>query len=203
MTAELDAAVYTLSRTSWADESTVTAESDSFWVHITGDSSAADRIRIAWEHLEAATDLIDENDIGFAFPVQGMLMKHYVSEPVPDWWEETIDHFTQYMIEMYRANGAANPGAKPLLFYYAKRSEYALEYWGAVQAVRAAAIAEEAGDRAEALTQLENAMEQTYNCINTLADVARDQSDRGLIAVLNAYAFRPLLAEYDRLSEDP
>ena len=65
------------------------------------------------------------------------------------------------------------------------------------------AIAEEAGDRDEALAQVEEAMELTYNCINTLADVARDQSDRGLIAVLNAYAFRPLLAEYDRLAEEP
>jgi hypothetical protein len=203
LTAELDTPVHVLSRASWNRESSFDAESVSLWTDITGDASVADRLRIGWDHLEDATDLIDRNDIGFAFPVQGMLMKHFVARPAPEWWQETIDHYTQYMTEMYRAHGAAAPRAKPLLFYYAKRGEYALQYWGAVQAVRAAAIAEDAGDRDEALSQLEEAMELTYNCIDTLADVAQDQSDLGLIAVLNAYAWRPLLAEYDRLSEDP
>jgi hypothetical protein len=46
------------------------------------------------------------------------------------------------------------------------------------------------------------ALESTYNCINTLADVARNQSDRGLIAVLNADAYRPLVAELERLLEE-
>ena len=45
-------------------------------------------------------------------------------------------------------------------------------------------------------------MEQTYNAINTVADVALDQSDRGLVAVLNAYAYQPLLAEYEKLTEE-
>ena len=38
--------------------------------------------------------------------------------------------------------------------------------------------------------------------MTTLADVARDQSDRGLIAVLNAYAYQPLKREYERLVDE-
>ena len=45
------------------------------------------------------------------------------------------------------------------------------------------------------------AAEARYNAINMLSDVARDQSDRGLIAVLNAYEYRPLVAELDKLAE--
>jgi hypothetical protein len=105
------------------------------------------------------------------------------------------------MIELYRANGAIDGDAKPILFYYAKRGEYVLEYLAAVKAVREAALAKKAGDTEMAIEQLEVALEQMYNCINTLSDVARDQSDRGLIAVLNAYAYRPLLAEYERLAD--
>ena len=38
-----------------------------------------------------------------------------------------------------------------------------------------------------------------YNAIDTLSDVVNDHSDRGLIAVLNAYGYRPILAEYEKV----
>ena len=38
--------------------------------------------------------------------------------------------------------------------------------------------------------------------LTTLADVARDQSNRGLIAILNAYAHRPVIAEHERLLDN-
>ena len=91
--------------------------------------------------------------------------------------------------------------AATILFYYAKRGEFALEYLAAVKSVKEAGIAKEAGDTEKALEHLETALEQTHNCINTLAGVAQDQSDRGVIAVLNAYAWRPLLAEQEKLAD--
>ncbi len=61
----------------------------------------------------------------------------------------------------------------------------------------------ESGDKDSAIEHLETAMEQLYNAIDTLSDIARDPSDRGLIAVLNAYAYRPLVLEYEAmLSEE-
>ena len=71
-----------------------------------------------------------------------------------------------------------------------------------MKAVREAALAKKAGDKEAALEHLEVALESTYNCINTLSDVAQDQSDRGVIAVLNKFAFRPLLTEVEKLSEE-
>ncbi len=200
--AELDPAIYFLSRTAWEKELTAEQCLKEFWTTTTGTEAAADRLVLAWQHLEKATNRTDEKNIGFAFPVPGLLMKHYRADPIPDWWPEITDAYTQYMIELYRAHGAFDRGAKHVLFYYAKRGEYVLEYLGAVQAVREAALAKKAGDTEKALEHLEAAIESTYNCINTLSDVARDQSDRGLIAVLNAYAFRPLLAEYERLAAE-
>lgn len=199
--AELDPSVYYLSRAAWqrgAQPKDVCLE---LFTTITGKPSAADRLWLAFEHLEAATSLIDEHDLGFAFPVPGLMLKHSSDSPAPEWWAKAVAHYGEYSNELYRAHGASDPPARKLLFYYAKRSEYVLEYMAAVQAVREAAIARGAGDNEQALEQLEAAIQSTYNCINTLADVAHDQSDRGLIAVLNAYAYRPLLAEYERLSE--
>ena len=198
---ELDPAIYFLARAAWDKQLSGEQAVRELWTTATGNKAAADRLWKAWEHLETATDLIDRHAIGFAFPVPGMMMKHYRAEPIPEWWSEATEEYTQYMIELYRAQGAIDGDARPILFYYAKRGEYVLEYFAAVKAVREAAIAREAGDTDRAMEYLETALEQTYNCINTLADVARDQSDRGVIAVLNAYAYRPLLAEYEKLAE--
>ncbi|MEO2031131.1 MAG: hypothetical protein ABGZ35_03495 [Planctomycetaceae bacterium] len=196
---ELDPAIYFLARASWDENLTGEQAVRELWTTATGNKAAADRLWKAWEHLEAATDLIDRHALGFTFPVPGMMMKHYNAEPIPAWWEEVNNEYTQYMIELYRAHGAIDGDATPILFYYAKRGEYVLEYLAAVKAVKEAAIARQEGDIDKALEHLETALEQTYNCINTLSDVARDQSDRGVIAILNAYAYRPLLAEYEKL----
>ena len=198
---ELDPAVYFLSRASWEKDLTAEASFKELWTSATNNEAAADRLWLAWQHLEKATNLIDENNLGFTFPVPDLLMKHYSPEPIPEWWAEANEAYTQYMIELYRAHGAIDGGAKPILFYYAKRGEYVLEYLAAVKAVREAAIAKKAGDTEAALEHLEAALESTYNCINTLADVAQDQSDRGVIAVLNKFAYRPLLAEYEKLAD--
>ena len=56
-------------------------------------------------------------------------------------------------------------------------------------------------DYEKAIEHLEAAVEAMYNTITTVADVATDQSDRGLIAVLNEFAYRPLLAEFEKLEE--
>ena len=130
-------------------------------------------------------------------------MKHYQPQPDPGWWKEVVDHYTEAMIEFYRSS-SADPHARSrkLLFYYGKRSEYVLEYLNAVQALRAAAVAKKAGDTEVTIEKLETAVEQLYNSIDTLSDVVRDQSDRGLIATLANFAFRPLLAEYEKVLDE-
>ncbi len=198
---ELDPAVYFLARSSWEKDLTAEQSVLELWATATGNAAAAERLWKASEDLEKATDLIDRHEIGFTFPVPGMLMKHYNSAPIPEWWQEVNLAYTDYMTELYRAHGAIDGDAAPILFYYAKRGEFALEYLAAVKSVKEAGIAKEAGDTEKALEHLETALEQTHNCINTLADVAQDQSDRGVIAVLNAYAWRPLLAEQEKLAD--
>lgn len=195
--------VHYVSRAMW-DGSVGPAESHKdLWATTTGNESASDRLWLGRQQLEKASSLILANDPNLVKLGPGMLIKrHYIAEPIPEWWQEATDAYTQYLVELYRAQGAVDGGAKPVLFYYAKRSEFVLEYLGAVKAVREAALAKKAGDTEMAIEHLELALESTYNCINTLSDVARNQGDRGLIAVLNAYAYRPLVAELERLSEE-
>ena len=199
--AELDPSVYYLSRVAYDPKVTARSSHDDLFVTITGKQAAADRIWLGFEHMEKATELIDRYDLGFAFPVQGLLMKHYRAGPIPSWWKEAAEHYNQWLIEIYRAHEATPPRARRLIFYYAKRSEFVVHYLNAVEAVRKAAIEHEKGDAEETLTQLEKAVEAIHEAMEAIAFVARDQSDRGLIAVLNEYAYRPLTAEYERMLE--
>ena len=199
MLAEMDPTLHYLSRASFDDSVTPRSAHDDLFLAITGNEATSDRLWRAMEHIEAATDLFDKQAIGFGFPVEGMFMKHYQAQENPAWWDEAKEHYLQAMIEFYRARGNAHGQSRELLMYYAKRGGYVLEYLAAVEAVREAAVAREAGDRELAIEKLEASVESLYNAIDTLSDVVWDQSDRGLIATLTNFAYRPLVAEYERM----
>ena len=203
MLTELDPTLHYLSRAAFDVDVTPRSSHDDLFVAVTGKTSSSDRLWLAFEHIEQATNLVDQHALGFGFPVRGMMMKHYQPQPDPGWWKEVVDHYTEAMIEFYRSS-SADPHARSrkLLFYYGKRSEYVLEYLNAVQALRAAAVAKKAGDTEVTIEKLETAVEQLYNSIDTLSDVVRDQSDRGLIATLANFAFRPLMAEYEKVLDE-
>ena len=199
--AELAPSIHFLSRAAWDSKVTARSAHDDLFKTITGKQSIADRLWLAFGHLEQATEIIDRHGPQFGFPANGMLMKHDRPDPLPKWWDEVNTHFTQSMIELYRSQGPADLRSQPLLFYYAKRGEYALDYLKCVKAVREAALARKQGNKEKATEHLETAVEAMYNAINTLSDVVRDRSDRGLIAVLNAYAYRPLTAKLRKFEE--
>ena len=199
---ELTPTVYYLSRASWEADVTARSTHDDLFTTITGRQAVSDRMWLAHRHIESATNLIDQNDIGFAFPVENMVMKHYRAEPPPAWWDEMTEHYTQAMIEVYRCHDGADPRARKLTFYYGKRTQFVLDYLSCLKAVRAAAIAREKGETETAIEQLELAVESIYNGIDHLSDVARDNGERGLVAVLANYGYRPLLAELEKLSDE-
>ncbi|MFP6576187.1 MAG: hypothetical protein VB912_13595, partial [Pirellulaceae bacterium] len=202
MLADLDPAVHFLSRASWDPEVTARSAHDALFATITGKQEVADRLWLAMQHIEKATELTDQKHLGFNFPVRGMLMKHHQPQPVPEWWDEVNQLYTDAMIELYRGHGAADPRSRRLLFYWAKRGEYVLEYLATIRAVREASLAVKAGNQEAAIEQYEIAMEKLYNAIDTLSDVVQDQGDRGLIAVLNKFAFEPLKETYEKVLDE-
>ena len=72
----------------------------------------------------------------------------------------------------------------------------------ATSAMREAATAKQDGDLDATIEKLEVAVESIYDAIDTLSDVVRDQSDRGLIATLNNFGYKPLVAEYEKVLEE-
>jgi hypothetical protein len=201
---ELDSTVHYLSRASWDAKTTRVSAHHDLWEGILGNRAGSERLLIGWNHLEDATHTLDKNAIGFGFPVPGMFLKHNSPGEPPKWFNDVNDHYTQWMIELYRVQGAPlhRNGSKQLLFYYAKRSEFNVAYLGAVKALKAAATARKAKDLDTAIEQMETAMDQLNGAMTSLADVAQGQSDRGLIATLANFAYRPLVKEYEKLLDE-
>jgi hypothetical protein len=161
----------------------------------------AERLAKGFDMVEQATAIIDSNDIGFSFPVGGVVMKHYAAgSPPPEWWKQVTNLYAGAMDEMYRGQDRSHVHGRPFIRYFAKRLEFAVEYMSSITALRLAGEAKVKSDTDVQLDQLEKAVESMYNALNALSEVARDNCDRGVIAVLNNYGYFPLKQEYEAVA---
>jgi hypothetical protein len=198
---DLNPCVHYLSRAAFDEKSTPQAACADLVEPMCGAGAVGPSIK-GFGMVEEATHLIDENDIGFTFPVPGVVMKHYEAKaPPPGWWKKVRDLYAGACDEMLRGIQRAHPRGRPFLYYHSKRLEFAVEYLNSIEAVRLAGVAKAKGDREAQRAQLEKAVEGMYNALSALGDAARDSSDRGVIAVLNEYGYRPLKAEWDAVEK--
>ena len=199
---DLDFSTYYLSRASFAPEITPRQAMDQFARSALGEGTA-ERTMKAFDQIEQATTLIDQHGIGFSFPIPNVVMKHYASsEPVPEWWGKVKDLYLAATDEMYRINTRTREGNREFSLYLARRCEFAAEYLSCIESVRKAGIARAKGDRETQSAELEKAVESLHTALSALAAVARSNSDRGVIAVLNEYGYRPLKKELETLQNE-
>jgi hypothetical protein len=102
------------------------------------------------------------------------------------------------MNEMYRGNTRAREGGRSFILYYARRYEFGLTYMTSLESLRLAGIAKSKSDSAAYAQNLEATMEGMYNALGAFSEVARDPSDRGVIAVLNEFGYRRLAQELEK-----
>lgn len=191
MTGDLNASAHFISRAAFDDKITPERALAGLVTPICGEG-VAERLWKGFDHVEKAAKLIAANDPRIGVPDPKMFLRHLESkEPLPAWITEVKTHYTAAMNEMYRGNTRARGGARPFILYHAKRLEFALHYFTALESLYKA---HDATARAESL---EAAVEAIYNALNACADVARDPSDRGVIAVLNEHGYRALLKVID------
>ena len=190
---DLNASAHFLSRAAFADQFTAAQALSDLVTPICG-KEVDERLLKGFAAAAKAAALITANDPAIAVPAARMTLRHLETKAAPPaWLTEAKDLYAQAMNEMYRANTRARDGARPYILYHAKRFEFALHYLTSIELVWKAGFAGAEGKK-EARTQaLEQSVEAMYNALNALADVARDASDRGTIAILNEHAYRPLL----------
>ena len=79
---DLDFSAYFLSRASFNPSLTPKQALEEFTTAALGEGTY-ERTQKAFDLVEQATTLIDQNDIGFSFPVPNIIMKHYLSKLLP------------------------------------------------------------------------------------------------------------------------
>ena len=82
MLAEMDPAIHMLSRMAWDRESTARTTHDALFVTTTGKQAAADRLWLAFGHLEEAAELIASKPVEFAPATGGLLARHSQKQPI-------------------------------------------------------------------------------------------------------------------------
>ena len=91
-----------------------------------------------------------------------------------------------------RAREKAQPSGRSYVDYWIGRLRFGIGYLDMIAAVRRAAIAEADRKPLDAIQNAEAALVIAREALEAYAEVVRDQSDRGAIAVMNEYVYRPL-----------
>jgi hypothetical protein len=163
-----------------------------------GEAGVEDMLAV-FREVEAATLVLEQHGLGFAFPVPGMLMQHWSPNPLPAKLGDAHRSYQRALEAARRALARTNPSGRPYVAYWVGRLEFGGDYLAMVEAVRRAARAEADQKPAEALRQAEAALATAREALEAYARVARDQSDRGAIAVMGEFVYRPLRAKVEKL----
>lgn len=148
----------------------------------------AERMWLGFQAIDQASQLITKNDPQLGIPAPDMLLRHLNAKgPVPEWLTQVKAHYLTAMNEMFRANTRAREGSRSFTLYNAKRLEFTFHFISAIESLY------KSHDETTRAASLEAAMDSIYNSLNSWSDVARDSTDRGAIALLNEYGYRPLV----------
>ena len=145
-----------------------------------------------FREVEATTVALEEHGLGLTFPVPGMLTKHWTPQPISDELVADRQGYQRALDAAYRAREKAQPSGQSYVDYWIGRLRFGIGYLDMIAVVRHAAIAEGDQKPTEAIQHAGTALVTAREALEAYADVARDQSDRGAIAVMNEYVYRPL-----------
>jgi hypothetical protein len=192
---DVSPAAYFLSRQAFEPKLTPQAADANLFTPILG-KLATERVLLGFDMIDRANALIAKQDPkGADVSPRAVAAQLELTDAPPDWWKEAGKLYTEAMNEMYRGIRATfNDPARQVLLYYAKRCEFAVHYFAALEAARLAGVAKAKGEKDAAVTHIEKAMESLYNGLTAQGDVARDPGDRGVIAVVAEESYRPLKA---------
>lgn len=149
----------------------------------------------AFHQIEAASEELGWHGLGFAFAIPDMFMKHWKPEPLAPELVAAGRHYKAALdiVQPLVAHMETARTSEPC--YWRGRLRFATGYFEAVEALSAAAQADASGDHASAASLLDASLGALTEGLTAYAEVARDQSDRGAVAILNEYAVRPLRAK--------
>jgi hypothetical protein len=198
--ADHDPSMAYLARSAWDRDATPEAVERDQLRTVCGEGCVEDMLA-AFHEVELATINLEWNNLGFTFPVPGMMMKNWKPGPMPADLVEDRSSYQRALEAARRALARATPAGRSYVDYWVGRLEFAVGYIDTVEEVRRAASAEAAKKPEETLPYAATALADARRALEAYARVARDPSDRGAIAVMNEYVYRPLKAKVAELGK--
>ena len=211
--ADHDAVLAYLARAAWDEQANPKDVARDLVGTVCGEEAVEDLLA-AFDLVESATLTLatsPESDakigptrllvIPFAFYVKGMMMKFWKPQEVPAYLETVQRDYGQALEAARRARDQSEARGRWYPEFWVGRLEFALGYANTVEALYRGAQAEEKGEREEALSHARKGLESLRQATESYARVARNRTDLGAIAVLNEYAYRPLLKKTEELAQ--
>jgi hypothetical protein len=205
MISDHDPCVAYLSKTAWdANATPETVYADQIRA-VCGDAAVKPMLE-AFRELEAVTVALEDHGLGLTFPVPSMIMKHWVPGSLSSELAEDREGYRRALSAVRKVPEPPRPEGKAYINYWIGRLQFGIGYIDTIEAVRKAATAEQAakdakekeddsGYRArltETIEQTKAAVETARQALEAFANVAKNQSDRGAIATMAEYVYRPL-----------
>ncbi len=187
-----DPTVAYLARAAWDPSATPTSVLTDQVRAACGQWAVQDMLTVFHE-VESATDAIDFGDLGFGFPVPGMMTTHCIPGPIPEYMGKAREAYRRALTAAESARAKSSAGGRSYADYWIGRLRFGIGYIDTIEIMRKAAAAEQAKDWREASRLADLGLQTGKQALQSYADVARDRSDIGAIAILNQEVYRPLL----------
>ena len=188
-----------LSRAAWHTNATPEGVYRDQVGQVCGEAAVGDMLKV-FSEVEAATLTLEWHGLGLTFTTPQMMMQHWTAGTMSPELKSVRARYEAALEAARRALGNARPSGKNYVTYWIGRLEFGVNYMAAIEAVRSAATAESVKDYGGALREAERALELVKRSLTAYAGVARDRSDKGAIAVMNEYVFRPVRARVAELA---
>jgi hypothetical protein len=215
LTGDHDPCVTYLARAAWDRKTTRAGVCADLIGSVCGKQCVADLTK-TFDELERVTISLEGEGLGLTFPVPGMIEREFVAASLPRLCVNVREGYRHARAAAAQAAAKSRPAGKAYADYWVGRLDFGIGYFDCVEAVRRATTlrdeaeqmkkagkpAEAKAKKAQALAELKRALELSRSMLESYARVAQDQSDRGAIATMAEYVYRPLKTKVQQWSAD-
>jgi hypothetical protein len=183
-----------LSRVSWHRDATPESVYRDQVRAVCGPQCVDDMLDV-FREVEAVTVSLEWNNLSFLFPVPGIIMAQWQAAPLSAELVENRKGYQKALQAAKRARAKCDQAGHGYVDYWIGRLEFAVELLNTTDALHRAATAEQQKDRPGTIRHTEAALAMAKRAIEAHVRITRDQSDRGAVAQLNEYVYRPIKAK--------
>jgi len=212
MISDHDPCLAYLSRAAWHDGVTLEDVYRDQVTTVCGAAAVPDMLTLFAE-LQDVTRHLNAHGLGLTFPIPGMIAKHLSPGTLSKELVRDREGYRRTLAAANRALEKSSERGASYVQYWIGRLEFGIGYIDCIEAARKLAnaksrleLAREKADpaevadrRREAVERANEALHMSVEMLNSLASVSRNQSDRGAIAVMNQYVYRPLRQQVRQL----